>query len=272
MRQAFRTFKISLVALAILAGGCDSLQPSAPVAASKPPPAGAKTRSVGTSTSRWECHTVVLEFYIVDEHSGAAIENATVLASYPYHPDSLPIRWVRNEAGIGRLSYQRQYFPGQVAAESLLLRNMWLVVIAPNYQTFRTSLREFVAHQRPVDKPHSIKSPPLFVALRKGERETPPIDFIADRYQETENSFNPILIISGDGMFRIYRQDQHSQRPLGFGFARVVDEKVKLTFAEDNHLTYEGDNYPLEGSEQVQQLVAMVNSRIQEQASSRAKN
>jgi hypothetical protein len=267
MRAHFKRFAIGLAALAPLFGGCDSSQKAASLAPQLDEfapidPAVFKQLEFGHAERDWAYHDVVLEFQVIDVSSRTPIERASVEIVNAFQFDPEPIRASSNDAGLARLAYQGRYLPENgLPPESDFLGDMWLTVSAPQYETMRVALRNFVRTQRTIDIVPWVKSADFIVALRKGTNKYQPIGFIAGRYSERGSDL--VLEVFGNGTFSLCQKHQHGCTPAGFGFAEVINDTLKLTFAEPSN--------PLEGSPELQAVLRRVNALIQEQPPARAR-
>lgn len=249
----------SVIGLMSFAGGCDSspgpVSPTSPKAIAGPPPVIVAERTLAQ-------HEVTLEFQITDQSSQEQVENASVEMIYAYQREFNAIRSTRTDAGIWRLVYEGRYFRDQqLPPEADFLRDLWLVVTAPGYETFKVSLKKFVGERRPIDRVPWVKSPPLVVSLRKGQPKTPRLAFFAGRYRgDSMSQF--VLNIYGDDTFSVYLQDQHSQVRAGFGFAEIADGKLKLRYEEKGRL---------EGHPGMAPILAEINSLLREYSAEIAK-
>ncbi len=97
----------------------------------------------------------------------------------------------------------------------------------------RSALRDFVGERRMDDETSLAKPAPLVVAMRKGERKPTRLEFIAGYYSLDKGLWFRLAIYA-DGTFSVYIQDQHGRIPVGFGFAKFVDGRLTLTYAESD--------------------------------------
>ena len=257
-------FLSSATGLMLLAGGCDSspgpVSPISPTAIVVPTPASppkriadveVRPKSWDYDEDLWAQQEVTLEFQVFDQDSRKPIESASVEIVYAYQPEFNVIQPNRADGGIRRLVYQGRYVRcEELPPESYFLAGRWLKITAPGYEPIQVSLRKFVGQQRAIDKVPWVKSAPLVVALRKGQPKTPQLGFIAGRYH---GGF--VLRIYGDDSFSVCLQHAHGCNPSGYGFAEIVDGKLKLRYEERG--TSEGDP-------RMAPILARINSLIRE--------
>jgi hypothetical protein len=244
--------------LAALAGGCGASQGPA----SRPPPkptSVAPPRRFDQSPRghQWVPEAVVLEFEISDEGTHAPIEGASVEIINPYSLQIGPTQSTWTEGGIRLVAYHWWMYAQEegLPPESYFLGNLWLQVTAPRYETVKVPLRKFVSERRAIDKVPWVKSSPLVVSLRKGERKPP--RRIVGKYRGDQH-LRLVLDIYGDGTFSVCNQHAHGCNPSGFGFAEIVDGKLKLTYAESQSYS--------EGHPEMTELLAKVDSAIKERS------
>ena len=124
---------------------------------------------------------------------------------------------------------------------------------APGYEPLKVSLPKFVSERRAVDKVPWVKSPPLIVALRKGQPKTPQLGFIAGSYRG-DGAEHFELDIYADDTFSVSHQMYHGRPVVGFGFAEIVEGKLRLQYAESGSRS--------EGHPMMQPILAQVDALI----------
>ncbi len=276
MRMPFLRWVMGVI-LAALAGGCGASQePAGPRPPSKPtsvgPPRllhrGSGGHHRGSTGHQWAGEDVILGFEIVDDGTRAPIDGASVEIINPYSEQIAPTQSTWTDGRTRLVAYNWWMYAREegLPPESYFLGDLWLQVTAPGYKPVKVSLRKFVGERRAIDEVPWIKSrprfsesipSPLIVSLRKGERKPPQgIHLIAGNYRGDRRGL--VLDIYGDGTFRIYDQHQHGRNPAGFGFAEILDGKLKPTYAESGSRS--------EGNPQMTALVAEVDSVIKERS------